>query len=135
MKAIKVLLLLAIFSSSSSFRISDNAVLARKNLYKKITVESHRSNLDMKAAISAPSIALKNAPKSLFRGLPNFDWKPFIALCSALLLRGSSKLQSKLKQATNAMENEWVKRGSGSSFARTLEVWAFAISFLFKYVR
>ena len=47
-----------------------------------------------------------------------------------------SKFQSNIKiVASNAMESGWTKRGYSGSFSRTLEIWGFAISFLYKFVR
>jgi predicted unusual protein kinase regulating ubiquinone biosynthesis (AarF/ABC1/UbiB family) len=93
----------------------------------------------MKAAIPLPSFDNSKAP-SLFQ-IPSVV-KPitqFFTLLttfiSAFLLRKSNSIQAKLKSAANSMEMGWKQRGVGGSFRRTVEVWAFVISYIFKYLK
>ncbi|RYH00859.1 hypothetical protein EON65_48725 [archaeon] len=54
----------------------------------------------------------------------------FIAFLTGIGLH----FNERFKSAADVMESGWKKRGYGGSFARTVEVWTFAISYLFKYV-
>eukprot|EP00607_Mallomonas_marina_P009763 CAMPEP_0182420818 /NCGR_PEP_ID=MMETSP1167-20130531/5908_1 /TAXON_ID=2988 /ORGANISM="Mallomonas Sp, Strain CCMP3275" /LENGTH=601 /DNA_ID=CAMNT_0024597301 /DNA_START=326 /DNA_END=2131 /DNA_ORIENTATION=+ len=45
------------------------------------------------------------------------------------------KAKKEIKNAAGAMETGWFKRGYGGSFARTVEVWTFAISFIFRWLK
>ena len=45
-----------------------------------------------------------------------------------------AKLNRTMSQATNKMEDGWTKRGSGSAWQRTVEVWGFAFKFGFSLV-
>jgi hypothetical protein len=56
-------------------------------------------------------------------------------LVAAVFAALKSKFKTKIISATNAMETGWAERGYGGSFFRTLEIWGFAIKFIFKYVR
>jgi len=40
-----------------------------------------------------------------------------------------------VRSAANAMEQGWTKRSSGGSIRRTIEVWIFAIRYIFKYLK
>lgn len=93
----------------------------------------------MKAAIPLPSFD-SSKTQSLFQ-ISNLT-KPvsqFISaittFLSAFVLRKSNALQAKLKSAANSMEMGWKQRGFGGSFRRTVEVWTFVISYLFKYLK
>ena len=55
-------------------------------------------------------------------------------MLAAVLTRFKSKIKSEVQKAASQMEMGWTKRGSSGSTRRTLEVWAFAIYFLFRYV-
>ena len=61
-------------------------------------------------------------------------WKSVALLVTALIYRAKLKFKKEIVKASNQMESGWFKRGYGSSFSRTIEVWSFAISFAFKWV-
>ena len=56
--------------------------------------------------------------------------RAFILLFVALV----SRFKSKVSRAVSTMEGGWSKRGYNGAFWRTVEVWRFTFSFLFKYV-
>jgi hypothetical protein len=96
----------------------------------------HESQVVLNAALSLPSIAAKEALSAAktFSKLSQVVGKLIIVIASVL---ASMKLKLKRQvrtAASNVMESGWTKRGYGGSFARTVEVWLFAISYLFKYV-
>lgn len=96
-------------------------------------------------AVSLPSIdALSNQAKvnqklivsNTIRNLRNVSFL-FVGLLAGLRYKFKQMLpSSKDSQAVSdgEMETGWTKRGFNGSFARTVEVWTFAISFLLKYV-
>jgi hypothetical protein len=61
-----------------------------------------------------------------------------VALASVSFVFASSRIRNKiargLKKVGNKMEEGWLKRGKGSAFGRTIEVWRFAFSFAFKWL-
>lgn len=62
-------------------------------------------------------------------------WKAVIILCTAILGKATNKVQKEIIKATNTMESGWFKRGYGSSFSRTVEVWTFSIYFIFRWLQ
>ena len=116
-----------------------------RRVHTKTAVHKYPSflerSLKMKVTIplnmpgSFASIKSGNTPNLQFLSVPfkqiSLFWKSSLLILVAL----ATKLQNKAKKAQNAMEDGWVKRGSGSATARTIEVWRFAFSFLFKFVR
>ena len=58
-----------------------------------------------------------------------------VSTIAAFLVSFRDKISAKLKNASKEMEEGWNSRGSGSAFARTVEVWTFAIRFAFLAVR
>jgi hypothetical protein len=62
-------------------------------------------------------------------------WKALIIMTVVGIIRLPRIMSSKVVIAgLNKMEKGWARRGTGGSFRRTIEVWAFAIRFIFKYV-
>jgi len=61
-------------------------------------------------------------------------WKTFFSFAIILMARMSKRVKRKMDSAAAAMEMGWKQRGYGGGFRRTIEVWIFVISFLFKYV-
>ena len=57
-------------------------------------------------------------------------WKAVILVFVALI----GRFKSKLSRAVSTMEGGWNKRGYNGAFWRTVEVWRFVITFVFKYV-
>ena len=65
-------------------------------------------------------------------------WKAFGLLLIAWVAQVRSKISLKAKAvagAVNAMETGWVKRGTGGAFSRTVEVYSFAFSFAYKFIK
>lgn len=58
-----------------------------------------------------------------------------VSTIAAFLVSFREKITAKLQKASKEMEDGWKTRGSGSAFARTVEIWSFAISFAFLAVR
>lgn len=67
--------------------------------------------------------------QSILRSLPIIAMGLFLKLRLQL-----NRLRSDVQSAANAMEQGWTKRSSGGSLRRTIEVWIFAIRYIFKYV-
>lgn len=57
-------------------------------------------------------------------------WKAAILVFVAVI----SRFKSKVSRTISTMEGGWKKRGYSGAFWRTVEVWRFVISFVFKYV-
>jgi hypothetical protein len=57
-------------------------------------------------------------------------WKAAILVFVAII----SRFKSKVSRTISTMEGGWKKRGYSGAFWRTVEVWRFVISFVFKYV-
>lgn len=62
-------------------------------------------------------------------------WRAIIILFTAFIGRARNKVQKQITKATNTMESGWFKRGYGSSFSRTVEVWTFTIYFIFRWLQ
>jgi len=62
-------------------------------------------------------------------------WKTFGLLMIAWVAKVRAKISSKAVAAVNAMETGWVKRGTGGAFSRTVEVYSFAFSFAYKFIK
>jgi len=63
------------------------------------------------------------------------QWKSIAIVFTAIIARLKMKAKKEIKNAAGAMETGWFKRGYGGSFARTVEVWTFAISFIFRWLK
>jgi hypothetical protein len=57
-------------------------------------------------------------------------WRAIIVVFVAVI----SRFKSKVSRTISTMEGGWKKRGYNGAFWRTVEVWRFVISFIFKYV-
>ena len=55
----------------------------------------------------------------------------FTSLC--ILFR--DKITNKVSETANKMEGGWVKRGEGTGFSRTFELWRFAFKFAYEYLK
>ena len=100
---------------------------------RKRTVPSIRMNaaIPMRVTINIGSKILAStfAMRKQFSFLTT-AWKAGILVFVAL----ASRFKSKVKRTISTMEGGWKKRGYNGAFWRTVEVWRFAITFLFKYV-
>ena len=91
------------------------------------------------AAIPTPNINAVNA-MNLFGLTSRMSSKmaqvsvAIAALAAAAFGRNFVSIKKSFKSAASSMESGWKKRGLGGSFSRTIEVWGFAITFLYKYV-
>ncbi len=56
-----------------------------------------------------------------------------LSALTALIVAFRNKISARIG-VTNMMEQGWTKRGDGTAAQRTLEVWSFAFSFIFKWV-
>ena len=94
------------------------------------------SNLEMSAAIPMRSVNIgTKIIGSTFGMRKQLSFvttasRAIILLFVALI----SRFKSKLSRAVSTMEGGWSKRGYNGAFLRTVEVWRFTFSFLFKYV-
>lgn len=123
-------------------KYSTKSSVSQTTLFKKqLKPDIYRSNMRLEATIPLSPVPLILNSKRLlqtFFTLPlskvGLFWRAIVLLCTAVVTKTRSNLKAKLNYATNAMEMGWSKRGTGSSFSRTVEVWIFAIAFLIKYV-
>ena len=100
------------------------------------------SSLTMKAAIPIPTGLVNAGAKRIIDTLVivnplrsvNNALKTIVIFIVAYISRAKSKIKKQIKIASNVMEQGWNKRGTGSRFSRTVEIWAFAITFLVKFV-
>ena len=98
----------------------------------------HRDNIcnslkPLNAVVSWPRIEVDQ--KLTTFGRVSRLFRVLILSLSRLFLRARTKIDTQMKSTANAMEDGWFKRGFGGSISRTVEVWGFAISFAFKFVR
>jgi len=136
------------FSKSSAIRSikygfnsisSDISIYHRPNknsIYKSSNSQRilYNSQSKLQAVVSWPRIDL--VQKSKFNRVKLAEYsRRFLVIAAGLFLGIKAKFGSKLKNAADAMESGWKQRGVGGSFARTIEVWVFAVAFAFKYVR
>ena len=62
-------------------------------------------------------------------------WKAMSFFAVAFIGSMSRKFNVHVQGAVNAMEKAWVKRGTGSAFSRTVDIYVFSISFAFRYFK
>lgn len=99
-----------------------------------------RRNSISRGVVSLPSIDFARAAPKFGLGLISRTFSEGITKLQAsliILLATFAGFQMKLKNKVknvSAMESGWLKRGNGGGFTRTVEVWIFAISFIYKYV-
>lgn len=131
---------------SLSFRSTISQQRVHKFVSRHPTVTSDRiETLHRRkslGAIAFPSInAVKSSPlldalkvnklmHSTFNGV-----RGYLLLLAGALTTLRLRMNYQVQSVTNGMESGWTKRGYGGGFSRTIEVWGFAISFLYKYVR
>ena len=136
-----VVIFISVIALSTHGFIQTN--LAKSNKYGR-TISKHRLNTALPLPTQLVSGALRNTlfGKAKISTLPIFfyiknvsvGWKAFVLMVAALVTRAKAKLKKEVKKAANQMENGWSRRGYNGSFRRTLEVWLFSVSFLFKFV-
>jgi hypothetical protein len=94
------------------------------------------NNVRMNAAIPLRGVSIGN---KLFRStlsvqkqlsLVTNAWKAAIFVCVAIV----GRFKTKIGKSISNMEGGWTKRGYNGAFWRTVEVWRFAFSFIFRYV-
>lgn len=92
-------------------------------------------NRKLNAIVSFPSPDLLRKSKAFnLTSLINY-FRGFVILSMGMLIGLKSKFKQNIKIATNnALESGWSKRGYGGSMSRTMEVWGFAINFIYKFV-
>lgn len=127
----------------SNIRIHHKLVSSNRhqNLVTKpiLSPQTRRLSPIMKAAFPIPSIQ----PDKITTLFPIPDiTKPIVqfvtllaTIVSAFFIQKSSKVQEKLKAAASQMEMGWKKRGVGGAFFRTVEVWVFAITYVFRFLK
>lgn len=123
-------------------KFSTTPSLTQNTLLKKqLKSDIYRSKTHLEATIPlSPVPLILNSKRFLqaFFTIPlskvGLFWRAIVLLCTAIVAKARSNLKAKLNDAANAMEMGWSKRGTGSSFSRTVEVWIFAVAFLIKYV-
>lgn len=99
-----------------------------------------RRSQRLNTALPLPTQVFENAIRSTANPIAQqvkrlaFNWKGVIVMLAAIITRFQSKIKSEVRKAANQMEIGWTRRGSSGSTRRTLEVWAFAIYFIFRYV-
>jgi hypothetical protein len=137
--SLDILLITVMFIHLSIFC---NAFRPTGILSQRFSVPFHPKyeNMEMKAAIPMPMQAT-NFRKLFdtafsFKQLTRFGiaWRAIIVLITAYITKAKRKVTEKIRMTSNQMEMGWSKRSTGGSFARTIEVWIFAIAFFIKYV-
>lgn len=139
-------LLLALILSTDlgivgSFRMGSPRLQLKNPATFNVAPITHRSSsVTMQAAIPFPS-SFDPANVSKIFGIGQqitTKWSRLsmavAAIFAAVLGKNIVSIKESFKSASTAMEAGWKKRGFGGSFARTVEVWGFAIYFLFRYV-
>lgn len=90
----------------------------------------------MNAAISIPNTI---SIVKYFRGVQNIFLpvvkNKYIGVLFVLIATTFAATSKRVMNIGNKMEDGWVKRGKGSALGRTIEVWRFAFSFLFKWLK
>ena len=115
--------------------------------YRIIKQNHYKYDMHIKAASSLPSMQsfvqtlsnnklsiVSKFTQSIINNL-SIPVKALIVLTTGLMIRFKTKIFHKFQSATNNMELGWLQRGTSGSFKRTIEVWGFAINYIFKYVR
>ena len=136
----KLLTAIACFIPSILCFTSPNIKYVGKSATKITTDISTRRDTSLKATIPLPVTPLIVNSKRLVEAFFTFPlsrigilWRAVIVICTAFIAKAKANVKAKIV-VINAMEMGWTKRGTGSAFSRTVEVWVFAISFLIKYV-
>lgn len=95
---------------------------------------SPSSKSKLNAIISWPNIDLIQTSK-LWSKLDASVFAKYLQRLTVLAAGVFIGIKAKIKKSSVAMEAGWQQRGVGGSFARTIEVWVFAIGFAIRYVR
>lgn len=118
----------------SKFKYTTNII---SNNYNNI-IGNNKQNIISNNALAFSStagsstVALRSALSSIYTPMRAL----FVVLLGFLFkIRNNFTKQGKLASSSDVkMESGWTKRGSGSGFARTVEVWSFAVKFGLQYV-
>ena len=124
--------ILAIIVLSSTI---DAYVLERGFIVQTKSVHYKKNIISMKAGVLLQST--KILPRSIIPSIVNninLKWKAIVVMMAFIFGKAKNKIKKEMIKASNSMEFGWVKRGEGSSFSRTVEVWVFVISFAFRWV-
>jgi hypothetical protein len=105
-------------------------------------LQSQYKTAELAMKVAVPTVPVGVADKLYATGLAltrkasslSNAWKAFAIFCTALVAKLTSSVSKQVEKASSGMEIGWTKRGTGGAFSRTVEVWAFAFSFLFRYV-
>lgn len=131
--------------NANSFSFTTKISTLSKNKFL-FSVPVHRQSSDkelfaLKATLF-PTVSLSCVTKSfsfLNTNTKLFNtpkvWTAVAAIVGAFIANKSNDIKSSINSAANTMESGWKKRGLGGSFFRTLEIWLFAISYIFKYFK
>jgi hypothetical protein len=99
------------------------------------SIHYKKNIISMKAGVSLQST--KILPRSIIPSIINninLKWNAIVVMMAFIFGKAKNKLKKEMIKASNSMEFGWIKRGEGSSFSRTVEVWVFVISFAFRWV-
>jgi hypothetical protein len=102
--------------------------------YRYVPESTASPKTDIKATVSLPDIDRFKSTSSIKKLFKSFSTRARTTFFAIVAIITGLRMRM-FRTLNNGMESGWKKRGSGGSFARTVEVWSFAIQFLFKYVR
>jgi hypothetical protein len=107
-----------------------------KKINKQIAVTtiSPHSKSNLNAVVSLPRIDFRVKNSSISVSRIQAFFATILSAIGAIFGISKAKMNTAIKLNSDSMESGWTKRGYGGSFSRTIEIWFFAVSFLFKFV-
>jgi hypothetical protein len=135
--------LLLVFATIESFKngfLTNRQIINfRDSKSKRLYDISLRNKNDCKnklnAVVSFPSPDLLRKPTAFSLNKLVSSLRGVIILSMGMFFGLKSKFKKNIKLVkNNPLESGWTKRGYGGSLSRTVEVWGFAISFIYKFV-
>ena len=92
-------------------------------------------NTNMLSSTSSKLLGMASSMQGQI-GTLSSAWKAVGLILIAWLTQFRTKINLKIVTgAVNAMEKGWAKRGTGGAFSRTIEVYAFAFSFAYRFIK
>lgn len=130
----KLFVILTIYLVGVSALLQNKPVVASRHRVTRLSTALPLPTQILDGALKSSLFSKATAPALRQLRSISFGWKAFVVMLAALITRAKAKLKREVKKAANQMETGWSRRGYNGSFRRTVEVWFFAIGFIFKYV-
>lgn len=140
MRSGSIIVVLCLLQQGLAFRNSSPRMIAfstsTRSPHSKMNDKYSATNVRLNAAIPLRTVSVGTkifsstfAVRKQLSFITN-AWKAAILVFVAVI----SRFKSKVSRTISTMEGGWKKRGYSGAFWRTVEVWRFVISFVFKYV-